>query len=186
MQIFPQNFSIILTIATICGTIIVAILIHFVAEDYRRFRDANALAAALAGELSSYKEAVPKVHDMLEKLRSHVQAGNQLKLRSFKLPTNRIFDDWIPKLGLLDVSIIQDVVYVYHQIDAFRAAFSILISESQEMKINELNERINSCIETTSRALSRGEPLLSHLISVANRSYICGHVFSGSRYRGTD
>lgn len=51
------------------GTILVGFVSNFCAEDYRRHRDAVALAGALAGELMSYEEAWPMLENQLEHLR---------------------------------------------------------------------------------------------------------------------
>lgn len=43
---------------TFTGSVLVAVIANFIAEDFRRFRDGSALASALAGELRAYGAAI--------------------------------------------------------------------------------------------------------------------------------
>ena len=47
---------------------------NFFAEDYKRFRDSQALAGALAGELQSHAEAVPLIKSGLSAMLATVKS----------------------------------------------------------------------------------------------------------------
>jgi len=62
---------------------------NFLAEDYRRFRDAQGLAGALAGELASHGSASTILRPNLDIAVEHVRQGKTLHLPSTLFLTAR-------------------------------------------------------------------------------------------------
>lgn len=122
---------------------------QFLAESYRRFKDGAAIAAGLAGELSSYSESLPQMRGFLTAALQAASTGQGklLKFRKFEKPVDRFFDEVVGKLGLLGPDLAEQVIYVYSNVDAFRVAL-VMISEGHlEMNDVELVERLKRCRE---------------------------------------
>lgn len=147
---------------------------NFVAEDFRRFRDGSALAAALLGELRAYEPALP----MLKRtLRSWIAAVDNrtsaaLTFRPFEVPVDPVFTSGIEKLGLLGPDLAENVSYVYANIRAFRVGMRIITSKPDPcMGPAELKQRCLLCLEALERASSRGDELVAALDTRAKRQY---------------
>lgn len=89
---------------------------NFLAEDYRRFRDGRSLAGALAGELESHGEPIPRIKAGLESMGNKVLAGEKLELPEWPIPTSPIFEENAAKIGLLGPGLARDVAYVYEHL----------------------------------------------------------------------
>jgi len=152
------------------GTLIVAFLANFCAEDYRRHRDSVALAAALAGELASYEDAWPILRSSLEAMHMHSVAGNSISLPKMPKPSDRVFEANVGKLGLLGPELAEDLAYVYNQVNAFREIFKTLMDEP-ELAAREQAARLDACITTLDRAMGRGASLPGRLRIFAKRWY---------------
>jgi len=163
--------SILAAIVAVCGAIIAGYVTNFVAEDFRRFRDGSALAAALSGELSAHGTAIPMLRNILNTFMENVQAGKSLPLRPIERPNDPVFDAGVAKLGLLGCDLVSDIVYVYQQIRAFRGAIGILYQDHAEMTSNEFIARCAGCLDVIDRAMERAEPLLKKLQARANQEY---------------
>lgn len=146
---------------------------QFVAEDFRRFRDGSALAASLAGELSSYKPALPILRDILHSWLGLIAAGKrtELMLRPFERPVDVVFDQSVGKLGLLGSVTVENVVFVYSNLRAFRVAFEMVNAMGADMTDVEIQSRLDRCLQALERAAERGETLIPELQSRAVRPF---------------
>jgi len=106
-------------IATIIGAIIGA----FINEMYKRHRDACATAAALAGELASYRYAYRALDVSFPILIERVQAGQPLNIPAQDPPADVAFQAYVDKIGLLGPDLAEKTSFVYGQIRGFRSTF---------------------------------------------------------------
>lgn len=154
-----------ITTGLIAGTVtlVVAFLTQFVAEKYKRFQDGSALAAGLAGELSSYKEALPILLTTLKEWGALPSGHEQLFLRPMDKPADVYYTASVGRIGLLGTELVEDVVYVYSNINAFRGGFDILSKSFKEMSTAEFRVRASACYMVLSQASVRGEALIPKL-----------------------
>lgn len=153
------------------GSLMVAFLANFCAEDYRRHRDSVALAAALAGELASYEDAWPLLRSGLNAMHEQSLAGHRLTLPRMTKPVDRVFEANVGKIGLVGPGLTEDLAYVYNQINAFREMFKTLMEEP-ELSVEQQGARIRACVEMLNRAIARGELLPGRLRKFAMRRYV--------------
>lgn len=152
------------------GTLIGGFVANFCAEDYRRHRDSVALAGALAGELSSYKDAWPMLRSSLEVMHERTLAGIKISFPKVPKPVDRVFEANVAKIGMLGPELAEDLAYVYNQFNAFRELFKTLMDEP-DLTSDEQAARIASCIATLERAVTRGESLPNDLRKLAKNGY---------------
>ncbi|WP_336817166.1 hypothetical protein [Burkholderia gladioli] len=144
---------------------------NFLAEDYRRFRDGRALAGALAGELESHGEPVPRLKAGLEVMGDKVLAGEKLNLPEWPMPTSPVFEENAAKIGLLGPELARDVAYVYEHLRAFRMNFHQLTKHHTEMSAEWTHETIIGCLAILSRVEPRGAKLISGLKNYSAMQY---------------
>lgn len=149
----------------VSGAVIVGYVANFMAEDYRRFRDGSSLAAGLAGELGSYGTAFPTVRNALSSFVATVDDGRraELGLRGIDRPVDLVFERSIERLGLLGTEMVENVVYVYNNVRAFRIAFEIVFKHHADMADAEFRGRCEIALAVLDRAVQRAEPLLDDL-----------------------
>jgi hypothetical protein len=143
---------------------------NFLAEDYRRFRDGQALAGALAGELESHAEAFDFLKRGLENM-IPVATDKGLDLTEWPIPPSPLFDENAAKVGLLGPQSARDVAYVYENIRAFRQNFHMLSKDHRNMLKEWAPAMIVGCIAAIQRAETRGRPLIETLKSHAAEEY---------------
>jgi len=144
---------------------------NFLAEDYKRFRDGQALAGALAGELESHAEPIPMIKNGLVMMLDLAGKGQSLGLKEWPIPPSPLFDQNAAKIGLLGAELARDVAYVYENLRAFRQNFHMLSKHSAEMPVEWTPAMINGCLAAISRAEGRGVPLVDGLKRFAAESY---------------
>lgn len=166
-----STIPILAAIIALSGAVIAGYLANFVAEDFRRFRDGSALAAALAGELGSHALAVPTIRNMLTLQLANAKQNIPMTFRPFTPPNDPIFEAGVGKLGLLGVKMVEDVVFKYQNLRAFRGALKIISDEYTDMSSSELIMRFENCLQTIDRAMERGEPLIEMLRARANMQF---------------
>lgn len=155
------------------GAAVVASLISNIwAESYRRFRDGSALAGALAGELMSHGEALPRIKTVLEEMGRSVRAGERLSLPEWPMPSSPVFEENASKIGLLGPERARDVAYVYENIRAFRQNFHMLSKHHKDMPIAWAAAIVDSCSEIIKRTEPEAEKLVESLKHRANRWYL--------------
>jgi hypothetical protein len=166
-------------VIAVSGVLIVGYITNFAAEDFRRFRDGAALAAALAGELGSHATAFPKIREILER---QITSLDRSVIRNFDPPNDPIFDNGVGKLGLVGHAMAEEIAFVYQQIRAFRLAYSVISKSSKEMDDSELRSRHEGCLHAIHRAEERGKPLIINLKRRANKKILAakGWVLSSA------
>lgn len=120
-----QMFSALTAAAT---ALIVFWLTAFVGEDYRRWRDAKALAAALAGEVESMKFAMELADKTARGLLELLNKGGTFPMRAMPEPPATVYGANLQRLGLLGSSIGRDLPFAYHMIYAYRVAITGVLS----------------------------------------------------------
>lgn len=157
--------AILAALIAMAGAFVVGFVTQFIAEDYRRFRDGSALAAGLAGELSSYTPALPMLQEAIQGWITAIGAGKRdlIPFRPIDRPVDLFFEDAVGKLGLLGASTVEGVVFVYSNLRAFRMAMDMVISANAEMTNDELSQRCTKCLEALQRASDKGIPLVATL-----------------------
>lgn len=164
-----------IAVALIAGVValVVAYLNGILAESYKRFRDGSALAAGLAGELASYLPAWPLLKASLDSIVGAIESGQRrtVCLRPFERPRDLVFEESVSKLGLLGPALVEDVVFVYSNIRAFRMAFELITRSAAEMADDELRRRCIACNDALARAADRGQPLVASLRSRAMQAF---------------
>jgi len=140
------------------ATLVVAFLTLFLAEQYRRFHDGSALAAGLAGELSSYEGFAPLLRPRIESwIQISKQGGHkEMVFRPFDKPTDIFFDASVQKLGLLGPALVEHVVYTYGQLRAFRLALDLIQRHGPAMTAAEFELRCTLCLFAMTEAEQRG------------------------------
>jgi hypothetical protein len=144
---------------------------NFLAEDFRRFRDSQALAGAFAGELESHGAATPYLRPRLHAMLLLVKEDKPLALHEMPKPTSPVFDANVERVGLLGPDIARDLVAVYEQINGFRAGFVMLSKHHSEMNQAWREAVLGECILRVDTASARGAGLLEKLNEKARADY---------------
>jgi hypothetical protein len=145
---------------------------NFLAEDFRRFRDGQALAGALAGELESHGDAAAQIKKSLALLidNSDVPIA-AVKFPELPIANSPIFEANTGKVGLLDPESAKDVAYVYERIRSFRVNLSLLSKHHVEFGPGWRTSMVSGCVEAIEQAEDRGKPLVERLKLHAKASY---------------
>ncbi|MFA8389719.1 hypothetical protein ACEPUD_06275 [Burkholderia ubonensis] len=144
---------------------------NFLGEDYRRFRDGRSLAGALAGELESHGEPVPRLKAGLEAMGDKVLAGEKLDLPEWPIPASPVFEENAAKIGLLGPELARDVAYVYEHLRAFRQNFHQLTKHHTDMPAEWTHATISGCLAILSRVEPRGVQLVANLKDYSAAQY---------------
>lgn len=148
------------------ATLVTAFLTQFLAERYRRFHEGSAIAAGFQGELVSYSSAFPKVVEMLSGLRRAIRDGERTRiaLRTVERGVDRFYSEAVGKIGLLGPDLAERVIFIYSNLNAFRAALKVVTEHHADMADGELDGRIEFCLQSLERATTEMEatiPMLS-------------------------
>lgn len=163
----------------VSGLLVTSYITNFWAEDFRRFRERQAIAAALAGELRSILSALPEVKKRLIEMREALEARLPLNFPEFPQPSSPIFEANTVKVGLLGPALGGDVAYVYDQITAFRASFHMISKHHEKMPWTWSASILKRCLELIESNELTGERLKEKLIECADESYVNRHSFRG-------
>jgi hypothetical protein len=131
-------------IITACVTLVGFIIVNFIGEDFRRFRNGSSVAAGLAGELASYVEPQKTLMTIIDVMIKLLDEGKRadLPFRGIDPPKDRIFDANLANLGLLGPELVEQVAYVYGQIGGFRVSFGMVHNQHAEMTDGEIKARL--------------------------------------------
>jgi hypothetical protein len=148
-------------------------LTQFVAQRYKTFKEGSSIAAGLAGELASYRDAAPLLRVAVRTALQAVESGYQdrLRFRGIEKPVDRFFDAVVDKIGLLGPDLAEKVIYVYNNLNAFRVAFALIHEKHHEMDGDELATRIKLCDEALERAFLAGATLRDDLRARSLKSF---------------
>ena len=144
---------------------------NFLAEDFRRFRDGQALAGALAGELESHGEAVPYIKAGLLKLQESIKAGAGMSMPEWPVPSSPVFEANVEKVGLLHPDLAKGVAYTYENIRAFRSALHQLSKHHEARNADWQVGAISGCLFAIGNAEQKGATLVENLKRHAAASY---------------
>ena len=145
---------------------------NFLGEDFRRFRDGQALAGALAGELNSHATAIPLLQRFIPEIVSALRTpGGKVSLGEFDAPNSPVFDAGVAKLGVLGPALAQEVTFVYEQIRAFRTTFERVSKQQTAMPNEQLAVSLEFCLMLINTAYERGSKLIIDLQSYAKDGY---------------
>jgi hypothetical protein len=100
--------------------LIVFWLTAFVGEDYRRWRDAKALAAALAGEVESLKFGMELAEKTTRALLVVLESGGTFPTRTVPEQPLTVYNANLGRVGMLGTSIGRDLPFAYHMMYAYR------------------------------------------------------------------
>lgn len=146
---------------------------NFLPEDYKRFRDSQALAGALAGELESHGDSASQMKASLDLIIGAAESMASVKIPEWPVANSPIFEANAEKIGALDPDNAKDVAYVYEHIRAFRVALNMLSKHHVEMGVGWRTSMAQGCSDAIGRAEDRGKPLVERLKRHAKASYWC-------------
>ncbi|MBW8845802.1 MAG: hypothetical protein JF607_12630 [Burkholderiales bacterium] len=160
-------------VITACVTLIGFIVVNFIAEDFRRFRNGSTVAAGLAGELGSYAAPQAQLVTIISGMLQVIEEGNRQRLpfRGIDTPKDRIFEANVASLGLLGPDLVLDIAFVYGQINGFRVGFGLVNDKHAQMGNGELAARLNGCLAMLTAVRPRGELLVQKLTLRANMPF---------------
>ncbi|SAL69574.1 hypothetical protein AWB69_08225 [Caballeronia udeis] len=144
---------------------------NFFAEDYRRFRDGQALAGALAGELESHTAPIPRIREGLAIMEEQIRSGKKLDLPEWPMPPSPIFDQNAAKIGSLGAETAKEVAYVYEHLRAYRQNFHMLSKHNGAMPVEWSHATIIGCLAIISRSENRAVQLAITLTGQTEESY---------------
>ncbi|MGF6569698.1 hypothetical protein ABH945_001774 [Paraburkholderia sp. GAS333] len=145
---------------------------NFLGEDFKRFRDGQALAGALAGELASHATAIPMLQRMFGDMAATLRTeGGQITLYEFNPPNSPVFDASVSKLGLLGPTLAHEVAFVYEQIRAFRSMFRSISIHYEDMPREGMLNGFEHSLTLLETAHLRGTKLIADLQKYASDGY---------------
>ena len=144
---------------------------NFLAEDYRRFRDSQALAGAIGGELASHGSVIADLRSGLDNMLAAISRGEKLNLPEWPQAPSPVFDIAVEKIGLLGSDLARDVAFVYEQIRAFRITFSMLSVHHETMSEGWRSAMVPNCTGRIESATTLGTRLVEALTSHAKKNY---------------
>ncbi len=166
-----MDATILVALIAAAAVLIGGYLTNFLAEDYRRFLDGKALAAALAGELDSYAGVLPELRQRLDAMYKSASGGNALSLHELPQPTDPVFDASVEKLGLLGVDLAGRVSFHYGELRKFRAGFWYLMRHHAKLDPSENALRLQVCIKVIDDSSGSATKLILDLKTYAHRTW---------------
>lgn len=151
------------------GVLVGGYVNSFLAEDFRRFRDSQALAGALAGELDSHGAAVSALRPALNEMLALVKSGVKFPMPEWPQPSSPIFDASVERIGLLGPVLAKKVAFVYEQIRAFRIAFHLLSKHHEAMTPEWRAAMVENCVDRIDSAMQEGGALIVSLSDHAKK-----------------
>ncbi|WP_226500329.1 hypothetical protein [Pseudomonas sp. MWU16-30322] len=133
------------------SAVLVGFFGHFFVEDYRRFRDSKAIAAALAGELGSIMSSLSNLQISLEGMsallarNALLEKTEPLELHEMPNQPSPIFEANAEKIGLLGTKLARGVAYTYDQIRTFRTLFQLISKHHTERSTQWSLDLVNAC-----------------------------------------
>ncbi|MEX3918171.1 hypothetical protein AB4Y43_18320 [Paraburkholderia sp. BR10872] len=170
---------------TFTGSVIVAVVANFIAEDFRRFRDGSALASAIAGELGSYAIAIQELKANVTTLAEQAEAGKQIRVADIELPHDSIYESAVPKLGLLGVELPEKVALAYGRIRAFRTLYTVIAGEKVKTDAAGLGWLYRQLLVKLAEAETEGRQTVTLLHVRANETFCHSLRGSWGRWRET-
>lgn len=145
---------------------------HFAAEDYRRFRDSTAIAAAMAGELGSILLSLPGLHTVLTSMKGRLDELQPISLPEVPDQSSPIFEANAEKVGLLGVDFAKRVAFTYDQIRAFRTSFQLLSKHHNTMGPSWSSLLTERCLDLVESNQSEANTLVDNLTNHSKIWYV--------------
>ncbi|VVO04083.1 hypothetical protein [Pseudomonas fluorescens] len=145
---------------------------HFAAEDYRRFRDSKAIAAALAGELGSILLSLPELPAVLSNMKAELDNRQRIALPEMPDQSSPIFEANAEKIGLLGADFAGRVAFTYDQIRAFRTSFQLLSKHHTTMDPSWSSLLVGRCLNLVKSNQSKAEMLVDNLKNYSQIWYV--------------
>jgi hypothetical protein len=158
-------------VLALIGTIIAAFFGSLIAEDYRRFRDGQGIAAAIGGEISGYVEGGELIQQNLAQLKVLANSGHQLPFTRFDPPKDVLYEALADRLGLLGPDLARDAAYVYQRIYGFRVGYMILTRDHEKLSQEAIVHTLTACENALLAVKQRAQPLLVALAKRASEDY---------------
>lgn len=158
-------------ILTLVAAIAAAFIGSLVTEHYRRFREAQSIASAIAGELTGYQEASDLLLQNFAQMKAIVANDKRLPFKPFDPPKDVLYEALAEKIGLLGPPLARDVAYVYQRLYGFRVGFMILTRDHTLMSPSDVFVNLTMCEEAIKAAQSRGKSLIDALTTFASEDY---------------
>lgn len=136
---------------------------HFVAEDYRRFRDSKAIAAALAGELGSIMLSLPELRTALAQMKVLLDDQKSIPLPEMPDQSSPMFEANAEKIGLLGVDLAEGVAFTYDQIRTFRTLFQMLSKHHTTMDLSWSSLLVGRCLQLVKSNQDEAKTLIENL-----------------------
>lgn len=156
---------------TFTGGVVVAVIVNFIAEDFRRFRDGSALASAIAGELLSYEAALQDLTQNITQLAIQAEAGTMIRVADIEMPRDLIYESAVPKIGLLGVELPESVALAYGRIRAFRTLYIVIAGDKVKTDAAGLGRLYRQLLVKLTEAESEGRQTVALLHARANASF---------------
>ncbi|MGF6648632.1 hypothetical protein [Paraburkholderia phenazinium] len=151
--------------------LVVAYGTNFLAEEYRRFLDAKALASALCGELRAHMSAVPRMKETFPKVKGAGPDGKPKYLPQIDPPTSPIFDANVTKLGLLGEPLAGEVAFAYEILRAFRGLLGSLLREQRDLAVQQFDSRIQTALDLIVEHEPQAHELITALANFTGRRF---------------
>lgn len=156
-----------------CGVVAGGYLNNFIGEDYRRFRDAQALAGAVAGELSAHLATRPQLAQELQGLIDALKSGGDVVThdKQYKSPNCPIYEANIGRIGLLDPHLSEETAYVHEQLRFFGQVYETRFRiDSEVSKVTKI-AMLEYCLVCWQDVMTRGQPLTTALQRFSRAKY---------------
>lgn len=154
------------------STFLVGFGAHFLAEDYRRFRESKALAAALAGEIGSIGLSLPGLRTVLTQVKDLLDEGKPITLPEMLDQSSPIFEANAEKIGLLGADFAGRVASTYDQIKAFRTSFQLLSKHHTTMDPSWSGLVVGRCLQLVESNQPNAEALIENLKRYSETWYV--------------
>jgi len=162
------NTALIALLGVLCG----AYINNFAAEDFRRFRDGQALAGALAGELASIQASLPDLLTALKRMSERARDRECLDLQEMPQSASPIFEANAQKIGLLVPEVAREVAFVYERVRAFRSLFHYLSKYHGDMQFERRKSIIQGIVQMVDGGEERIDALVKSLDEHAKKKWV--------------
>ncbi|UAN04787.1 hypothetical protein [Achromobacter mucicolens] len=131
---------------------------HFIGEDYKRHRDATALAAAFCGELRGHFIGAKAVEPMMAYLRAELGAGRLpvLDMKAMQLSNDPVFEANAGKIGSLGPELAASTAYIYQLISAIRLSLKGLTDTWDTSNEDAKKRRLKALLDTMDATYPQG------------------------------
>ncbi|MBD8091750.1 hypothetical protein IFT48_17295 [Pseudomonas fluorescens] len=168
----PTLIALISALVAFTAALLVGFGAHFVTEDYRRFRDSTAIAAALAGEMGSIILSLPGLRTVLIQVKDLLDERKPIALPEMPDQSSPIFEANAEKIGLLGADFAGRVAFTYDQIRGFRTSFQLLSKHHTTMDPSWSGLVAARCLQLVESNQPKAEILVDNLKLYSETWYV--------------